>query len=1175
MRRLLPAALVLLLAASAGAQDLYEQAGASAWDVAVVRGHLQRWAGPGRGCFDASADAAALAACAAEAEADDPLGSALIAYHVALHAIAAGDYAAAAAWADAAVAAPGGELAEDEPLWIVLISTLGSALILAERYDEARVRWAQTVDLGRRGLADAPADLAMSILHLAWTQLVTGRAEEGVQSCAEAAADPEAEHLRNAFGLLCLAHLGAAASSTGDWGTAASWWTAWLRVAGTGVLPPDDPQVRMMQGQVGRARLEQGDFEGALALLEPVDRAYRAAPPPDDPAGVAYSFWIARARLGQGRLAEAEALFGAYIAAVEAGRGPAGVDLVYLLDVHGDVLQRLGRYGDAEARYRRAVALGEPRDQQADALNRLADLLLESGRAREALPVFAAMEALQARLFGPASAEVATAVFGRAKAHKALGAIADAKVDYERALALYEAAYGPEHPFVASALTSLATLQHELGDFTRAVPLYERAVAIYEATPGFDERFLGTALNNLAQVRWATGDLQAAHDLFWRSFDVLGRALGPDHPQVTSVRANYAGLLVSVGQATDARDLLLDCVAASTRRLGADNPDLGKLLSRLADAQYYTAEWPESARNYERAIAITTKAWGPDHPDLVELHQELAQTWALLGKRGKARAEMAAALDLVDRVVRPLLDVTSERERLALIRSLRDNLDKHLSFLADASDVPGNYAAMLGWKGAVRTSLAEQRAARQAGDDPEAAALADTLDATRRELATLVFGGGEPPRDRIAALTAEKERLEQALSRRSRAFAARQAEARVTPQELCERLERDEVLVDYLRYDRTLLDAKGRPEETVTSYLAMVSLGGACGAPLRLELGDAASIDLAIARYRRRVASGAAASALEPRAKELRQRLWDPVAAASGGRERVWLVPDGALSALPFAALLLDDGRFLVESHRVATLANALDLLHAGPPGEGALVAGGVVYDAPGAAVGEGAAVATRAAPRGGLEDFGYLAATKAEAEAVATRLGPRGVTLLEGSEVSESRLRREAPGKRVLHLATHGFFATGAERSGLGEAGGMNPMLLSGVVLAGANVGGTGGDDGILTAEEVVGLDLRGVELVVLSACETGLGEVQDGEGVLGLRRAFALAGARALVLSLWKVPDDATRALMEGFYAALATEPPADALRTAQLGAIAALRAAGQEPHPASWAAFVASGR
>jgi CHAT domain-containing protein len=189
----------------------------------------------------------------------------------------------------------------------------------------------------------------------------------------------------------------------------------------------------------------------------------------------------------------------------------------------------------------------------------------------------------------------------------------------------------------------------------------------------------------------------------------------------------------------------------------------------------------------------------------------------------------------------------------------------------------------------------------------------------------------------------------------------------------------------------------------------------------------------------------------------------------------------------------------------------------------------------------------------------GPLPGTKRELEQI-RELWPQTepITPLSGNEANEFRLRQTLPGARWIHLATHGFFADAAYRSWLqhdtqGERlfGGMhsgreqatvtgrNPLILSGVVLAGANqpaatdkLGLPTGQDGIMTAEEIVSLDLRNAELVVLSACETGLGAVAGGEGVMGLQRAFHLAGARTTIASLWKVDDNATQALMVEFY-------------------------------------------
>jgi CHAT domain-containing protein len=188
-------------------------------------------------------------------------------------------------------------------------------------------------------------------------------------------------------------------------------------------------------------------------------------------------------------------------------------------------------------------------------------------------------------------------------------------------------------------------------------------------------------------------------------------------------------------------------------------------------------------------------------------------------------------------------------------------------------------------------------------------------------------------------------------------------------------------------------------------------------------------------------------------------------------------------------------------------------------------------------------------------------------------------VLLLNKTRASETAVKQAAPQSRYVHLATHGFFATAAARSLLGHNarsnqlfGGSeelatakragvtfrNPLLLAGVVLAGANLPGEKdiagqpmGEDGILTGEEIVSLDLQKTELVVLSACDTRLGAVADGEGVMSLARAFHLAGARNVIASLWKVDDEATAALMKLFYHNLWQEeqPPMKALRQAQL--------------------------
>ena len=429
--------------------------------------------------------------------------------------------------------------------------------------------------------------------------------------------------------------------------------------------------------------------------------------------------------------------------------------------------------------------------------------------------------------------------------------------------------------------------------------------------------------------------------------------------------------------------------------------------------------------------------------------------------------------------------------------------------------------------------------------DPTHRAAADRLTDVRQHLAESVFGRSADRAETVGALTAEKERLERLL-----ASAGGRAET-LTPAALCAHLGPDEALVDYVRYTRrgeaVTTDGVRAEADPVLSYLAFVFVGG-CDAPARIELGPAAPIEAALKAWRRGVAAG---KSVDRRGAELRAALWTPLEAALATRTRIAVLPDGVLSGLPFGALPDGDG-YLVERVTLAYPGTAAALVRSpAQPGAGALVVGGVDYAS--GAVAEDA-LATRSPSRGGLP-MSFLPGTAAEADAIVGLLGD-GTDRLSGGQATEAQVRARLPGRRVAHIATHGFFAAAGGDDGVVAPGSeaalrTSPLLRTGLVLAGAasDTPRPGGDDGLLTAEEILGLDLTGLELVVLSACETGLGAVEDGEGVMGMRRAFSLAGAGTLVLSLWKVPDEPTRALMTALYGRLtAGDDPATALTTAQ---------------------------
>jgi CHAT domain-containing protein len=429
-------------------------------------------------------------------------------------------------------------------------------------------------------------------------------------------------------------------------------------------------------------------------------------------------------------------------------------------------------------------------------------------------------------------------------------------------------------------------------------------------------------------------------------------------------------------------------------------------------------------------------------------------------------------------------------------------------------------------------------------------------------------------------------------------------------------------------------DAKEpEPQWKYVAFVARRDKSGATPTTKLVPLGSAKAIEDATDAWRQ--AAGTTTDQGQPcdqavidaASQQIADLVWKPLSSTVKDTRNLYISPDGDLSFISFAALPgSEPGKFLVDDHDISYCASGRELVSSGA--RGVTTGPPVLVGAP--SFGElGPTTSPPAAenrqdiflgvvpPTRGISDlraldelhFLPLPATGKEVELIADILRADGQMpiLLKGSDATETAVTNiKRPS--LLHLATHGFFLTdsglttqtaSAGQRGVGGARPQsigvgdkntdfqlrlirlkNPMHRSGVALSGANdtVFGRhppGGDDGILTAEEVAGMELLGTKLVVISACESGLGEAQSGEGVFGLRRAFTVAGAQDLVLSLWPIADEPTMRLMESFYRELGKGKSArSALLAAQREWISDVRKSGQYPHPFYWAAFVESG-
>jgi CHAT domain-containing protein/tetratricopeptide (TPR) repeat protein len=845
--------------------------------------------------------------------------------------------------------------------------------------------------------------------------------------------------------------------------------------------------------------------------------------------------------------------------------------------------------------------------------------LFEQGKYAEAIPLVQRALALREKALGPKHPDVAEMLSDLGLMYKLSGDYARAELLYQRALAIYEQVQ-PPHPLAANTLDNLALLYDAKGDYARSEPLHQRALAIYEQTYGPEHTEVAIALDNLAEFYKAKGDYARAEPLQARAVAIYEK-LKPGHPGTANALDNLAEVYEVKGDYARSESLHLRALDIYKKALGPEHPDFAIALANLARLYKLKGDYAQAEPLYQNSLDIIKKTLGTEHPHAGTALNYLTELYEAKGDYASALQFSAQALEVRETNLALILATGSERQKLAYLATLSGETNTTISLHtrltpADPQALRLALTTVLRRKGRALDAMSDQIASLRRRLDPKDRALLDQLYATQAQLAALTLGGPgkTPPAEHRAAqarLEAQVEQLQDAVARRSAEFRVRTQP--VTLEQVRGALPAGSTLVEFFSYRP--FDPKAKTWAArfgPARYVAYV-LGGR-GEPLWTDLGEATAVDAEMARLLAALKCPQAATGLEQcpsvavvkqLARAVDERVMRPVRKLLGDTRQVFISPDGALNLLPFAALVDESGKYLVETYSLTYLTSGRDLLRLQlstksrrPP----LVIADPLFGRAQAASnaparGAGDVSGLRSAEMGRMY-FAQLPGTAQEARALGATLP--GVQVRTQAEATEAALKQvSAP--RVLHVATHGFFLPDQSRAAGGTqgirpggdastAGSVeNPLLRSGLALEGANSRqGAGGEDGILTALEAAGLDLWGTKLVVLSACETGVGEVKNGEGVYGLRRALVLAGSESQVMSLWQVSDEATRDLMTRYYKRLmAGEGRTEALRQVQLamlrggkraqggGLAAGLGVRGPDfSHPFYWAAFIQSG-
>lgn len=988
---------------------------------------------------------------------------------------------------------------------------------------------------------------------------------------------------------------------------------AWLLLAAaTGSAqnrpPAESPleEARRLEQQVGEL-FEKEQFAEAIKLARRALAIREQLLPADHPEvaetlndlGVLYQ--------QTGNLAEARPLLIRALAIREKALKPGDPLIVETLTNLAAVYRADNDYPNAGPLLQRVLAINErafgaAHREVATALNSLAMLYMESGDYQRAEPLFVRALAIREKVFGPEHAATAQSLNNLAALYRNQGEYARAESLFARALAIREKAPGPAQRDLASSLNNLAGLYQLKGDYDQAEPLFVRALALREqAQP--DSLATAESLNNLALLYKQKKDYDRAEPLYVRSLAIREQRLKAGHPDIATALGNLAQLYLEKNQPGRAEELFRRALSINERAFGTGHYLYAGSLSSLASLYFLKGDAQQSQTLHRRALQIFERTLGPQHPLSCLSRNNLAQILDVNGSRAEAAALLTRNNEIREKNLLPIISIGSEREKLAYMATLAEETDFTVSL--QTRSLPASLPALrlaittiLRRKGRVIDVMADSLSALRRRANDEDRRLLEQLFATRAQLASLMLKGPETAspaehRARLARLEAEVQRLEALVSARSAPFRA-QAQP-VTFESVRRALPAAAALIEFVRYrpfnrsPQTTGETFGEPH-----YVAYVV--PKLGRPAWVELGDAAAIDRQVDQLRQALR--------EPQRREVKQlaravdeKVMQPIRKRLGPIRTILVSPDGALNLIPFAALVDERGRYLVERYAFTYLTSGRDLLRMQSRvtrAQAPVILANPDFGEEAAAESERKlTVGTGKSEAAGIIDFSDiyfdpLPATAEEAQALGQILS--GAITLTGERATEAALKQvRAP--EVLHVATHGFFLeeavspASADRRGLRlkSAGGSNagapsrridnPLLRSGLALAGANRRQSGeGEDGILTALEAAALDLWGTHLVVLSACDTAVGEVKSGDGVYGLRRALLIAGAESGVMSLWPVNDRGTRDLMIAYYQAMrAGQDQSEAMRKVQLRMLASQN----YQHPYYWASFIHFGR
>ncbi|MBF0621829.1 MAG: tetratricopeptide repeat protein [Magnetococcales bacterium] len=1061
-------------------------------------------------------------------------------------------------------------LGPGHPHTLELRSIMAELYESATQFDRAREEMVAILPLYEENLGQTHPQTLNTHLSIARMLQNTGKDKQ-----AESIFQGVCEQLTTVFGLYhantaeCYQFLALSQSRQGHYDQADTTFSKTLDIQ-KAIYSANDPNVLITRTIRADLHRSLGRYEQARDALKEVIELVTSSPEIGPTILNDARAYLAQVYEDMGSFKRAEELIRLTLAHETNQLGREHPNTITTLTSLAGVLRRQAHFLEAEAAYVEALDLckkylGENHLTTITVMNNLGLVYENQGLYDKAEPLFKNAVSLGRSTLGETHPTTMASMNSLALLHESQGNFDKAEPWYQNAIAFFSQQFGESHPDTIAIINNLAYLNMLQQDFESAAPRFEKVYQIWRDHLGDRHQKTLKGMNNLARVYHSMGKLVEAETLFQRAMNLRRTVLGPEHMDTLRSMHDMASLLRTLKRLDEAERLLVETLEKDEKALGDQHPYTFETLSSLADVK----------------------------EDKKRLHEAFT-----LRKIGFSRRT---------KFLNRMLWVTGDNAREGYIRLHRPELNKYISLIQRMNHPYSGWELLdvsLQRKGLLLKISSEIMQIVRFASDPTLAVLAEQLTSARKKLASLTLSGPTADSqdnhlDILHDLELKIDDLERQLGQASIRY--RELVTPATVDDLINQVPVDAALVDFLQFQE--------PESDEQRLVASIMFKTNEGPVFKVVYyNNIEEIEESIVEFRTIIQDeDADLDEINEMGQWVYEKIWQPLAPHLNDRQQVFLVPDGMLNILPFNAMMDEEEEYLIEKLDLHILTSVRDLLPssipvargvfttiAGPDYDSRKVAGEkTLVEAEGRRSASSVKMGLRALSSGmrGLK-FDPLPGAEKEGRLIvkeSTDLN-RINTLFSKLDAQEKVFRSMEEPPEVLHIATHGFFLKADEnlkrrllklQRGANlqlPPPGDNPLLRAGLAFAGINtnaqfLGDIDTDnDGVLTALEVLGLNLSGTRLAVLSACETGLGEIHEGEGVYGLRRSFQEAGVSSVISSLWEVSDAGTQTMMTGLYKRLLKgETAHKALRAVQLEMIQS----DEWEMPYIWSAFMIVGR